>query len=113
MAQDDFANGVGTYLVSFDAVPAVKMADIKKELGKFKLEKVAFKLTAKVVEKDRKYSAGAFELKGSEEVLAKLADFLKAKKSLLVLVGDLSEDEKGKQAITLASVSEPEKPKGK
>ena len=112
VAQDDFSNGVGTYIVKFDAPPAVKMADIKKEIGKYKLEKVQFKITSKVVEKDKQYTAGAFLLKDAqgETVLAKVADFLKAKKSLLVLTGTLVEDDKGKQTLELTKADEVSKP---
>ena len=98
-------------------MPVVKIADVKKELGKFKLEKVAFKITSKVTEKDKQYSAGTFLLKDApddaDDCIAKVADFLKAKKSMLVLTGLLAEDDKGKQTLELTKVDEVSKPEKK
>ena len=100
--------------MKFDALPAVKIADVKKEIGKFKLDKVAFKITSKVTEKDKQYTAGAFLLKDAagdaDDCIAKVADFLKAKKSTLVLIGNLVEDDKGKQTLELTKVDEVTKP---
>lgn len=116
MAQDNFEKGVGTYIVSFDAAPMVKLADVKKEIGKYKLEKVEVKITGRVVERNKKYYAGSYllaksEEKDAEDMLAKVAEFLKAKKSVLVLVGILSEDAKGIQTLTVTKVGEMDKKK--
>ena len=101
--------------MKFDAMPTgVTMAAVKKEVGKFKVEKVSFKITSKVVEKDKKYIAGAFLLADAsgdtDDCLAKVAEFLKAKKTLLVLAGWLVEDEKGKQTLELTKCDEVTKP---
>lgn len=107
---------MGTYVVSFDTPPMVRLADIKKEVGRYKLEKVEVKITNRVVEKNKKYYTGPILLANStesnaEDHLAKVAEFLKAKKSILVLVGILTEDDRGAQTLTLSKVSVPEKKK--
>lgn len=95
-------------------MPAVTMAAVKKEVGKYKLEKVSIKITSKVVEKDKKYTAGTFLLADAsgdaDDCIAKVGEFLKAKKSLLVLTGWLVEDEKGKQTLELTKCDEVTKP---
>ena len=49
VSQDDFQAGVATFIVTFDAQPKVKMADIKKEVGKYVLKEVAGLKGKKVV----------------------------------------------------------------
>ncbi len=109
--QDDFASGVGTYLVTFDAAPAVKMADIKTNVGKYKLEKIKMKVTGKAAEKNKVWSVGTLALakaKEGDDLLPKVAE-LKGK--VLILVGFLAEDDKGKQSLELTSVEEVAKKK--
>jgi hypothetical protein len=106
VSQDDFSNGVGTYAIKFDAPPAVKMADISKEIGKYKLEKVTQKLTGKAVEKNKAWMLGATTLTG--DMTSKLAE-LKGK--VVIVVGTLTEDAKGKQCLELSSVEEVAKKK--
>jgi hypothetical protein len=104
--------------VKFDAPPAVKLADIKKEIVRGQMGKVEYKITSKVVEKggekEKTYTAGTFLLKDAagdaDDVLVKVADFLKAKKSVLVLTGVLTEDDKGKQTLELTKADEVTKP---
>jgi hypothetical protein len=100
-AQDDFNKGVGTYIVTFDAMPKVKLADIKKEVGKYKLETTSLKITVVA----GGHTVGDMVLANpKDEDLLKTLDELKGKK--VVLSGLLSEDEKGKQTLTLAKVTE-------
>lgn len=80
-------------------MPLVKMSDIKSAVGKYKLEKTQLKITYKAVEKNKKWVAGPYLLTGEET--AKLAE-LKGK--LLILVGNLSEGEKGVPSLELTSV---------
>jgi hypothetical protein len=101
VTQEDFSGGVATFLVKFDAPPAVKMADIKKEVGKYNIDKVGMKLTGKAAEKDKGWSIGNVALTG--DMTSKLAE-LKGK--TVVVTGALTEDEKGKQSLALASVEE-------
>ncbi len=106
------AKGAGSWVVSFTGQPKVKMADLKKELGKYKVDKVNAKITAKVTEKDKAYSAGDLALangKDAGDVLADVAKLLGEKKDTLVLSGTLTEDDKGKQTLALSKVSEPAK----
>ena len=100
-AQDDFNKGTGTYIVSFAAAPKVKLADVKKEVGKYKLESTSMKITVVA----GGHTVGDIALANpKDEDLLKALDGLKGKK--VVLSGLLSEDEKGKQTLTLAKVSE-------
>jgi len=92
---------VATYKVKFDAMPAVKTSDVKSAVGKYKLEKIQLKVTGKAVEKNKKWVAGNYLLTGDET--AKLTE-LKGK--LLVLVGNLTEGEKGIPTLELTSVEE-------
>lgn len=104
--QDDFASGVGTYIVTFDTPPVLKMADIKTNVGKYKLEKLKMKVTGKAVEKNKVWTVGALSLakaKEGEDLLPKVAE-LKGK--VLILVGFFVEDDKGKQCLELTSVEE-------
>ena len=107
MTQEDFTAGVATFQVKFDAPPAVKMADIKKEVGKYKLDKVGMKLTGKAVEKSKVWMIGNVALTG--DMTAQVAE-LKGK--VIIVTGAMSEDDKGKQSLALASVEEMPK-KGK
>jgi len=101
VTQEDFNAGVATFQVKFDAPPAVKMADIKKEVGKYKVDKVAMKLTGKAVEKDKAWSIGNVALTG--DMTSKLAE-LKGKP--VIVAGAMTEDDKGKQSLALTSVEE-------
>ncbi|HEX7899462.1 MAG TPA: hypothetical protein VF950_16970 [Planctomycetota bacterium] len=104
MTQEDFNAGVATFQVKFDAPPAVKMADIKKEVGKYKLDKVGLKLTGKAAQKGEAWSMGNVALTG--EMTSKLAE-LKGK--TLIVVGAMTEDDKGKQSLALTGVEEMKK----
>ena len=99
VSQDDFQAGVATFIVTFDAQPKVKMADIKKEVGKYKLDQVKLKFTTMAPEGDK---VGDLTLKG-EDVLKEVAG-LKGKK--VVLSGVLTEDDKGAQTLALSKVAE-------
>lgn len=106
-SQDDFVKPIGVFLVNFDELPKTKMADIKKVLGNYKLDKVEAKLTSKAVEKDKKWYVGDIALETSKE-----GDLLKevaAKaEQMWVLSGVLTEDDKGNRTLTLAK-AEPAK----
>jgi len=99
VSQDDFSAGVATFIVTFDAQPKVKIADVQKEVGKYKLDQVKMKFTTNAPEGAK---VGDLALKGDEQ-LKELAG-LKGKK--VVLSGVLSEDDKGAQTLTLSKVAE-------
>ncbi len=101
VSQDDFSGGVATFIVKFDAPPAVTIAQIKKEVGKYKVDKVGLKLTGKAVEKDKVWMLGNVALTG--EMTSKVAE-LKGK--TIIVSGALSEDDKGKQSLELSKVEE-------
>ena len=92
--------------MKFDAPPAVTMAAITKEVGKYKVDKIGMKLTGKAVEKNKAWSIGNVGLTG--DMTSKVAE-LKGK--VLIVVGTLSEDDKGKQSLELTSVEEVAKKK--
>jgi hypothetical protein len=98
VSQDDFAAGVGTYVVTFDAPPAAKVADVKAAIGKYKVEEVRMKLTTKAPEGTK---VGDLTLAGDEQL--KELQSLQGKK--VVLSGVLSDGEKGR-TLTLSKVSE-------
>ena len=98
VAQDDFSAGVGTYIVSFDALPTATVADVKKEIGKYKVEEVRLKITVKAPEGNK---VGDITLAG-DDCLKELKE-LKGKK--VVLSGVLTDDGKGR-LLTLSKVSE-------
>lgn len=104
MSQEDFNAGVAVFLVKFNAPPAVPMAAIKKEVGKYTLDKVGMKLTGKAAEKNKVWHLGNVALTG--DMTAQVAE-LKGK--VIIVTGVLSEDDKGKQSIALASVEESKK----
>ena len=87
--------------MKFDAAPAVTKAAITKEVGKYKVDKIAMKLTGKAVEKNKVWTMGNVGLTG--DMTSKVAE-LKGK--VLIVVGALSEDEKGRQMLELTSVEE-------
>jgi len=95
---------VATFLVKYDASPVVTVAAVKKEVGKYKVDKIALKLTGKATEKDKVWSLGTITLTG--DMTSKVAE-LKGK--TIVVVGVLSDDDKGKQSLALTSVEEPKK----
>ena len=97
-SQDDFSAGVGTYIVTFDALPAATVADVKKEMGKYKLEEVRLKITTKAPEG---HKVGDITLTG-DDCLKELKE-LKGKKVLLS--GVLTDEGKGRQ-LALTKVSE-------
>lgn len=101
VSQEDFNAGVATFLVKFGAPPAVNMAAIKKEVGKYKVDKVAMKLTGKATMKKDVWSIGKVALTG--DMTSKVAE-LKGK--TLIVCGVLSEDEKGNQSLALTNVEE-------
>jgi len=91
--------------VKFDAQPAIPIATVKKEVGKYKVDKIALKLTGKATEKDKAWYMGAITLTG--DMTSKVAE-LKGK--VIVVTGILSDDEKtNKQSLAVASVEEPKK----
>ena len=92
--------------MKFDAAPTVTTAAIKKEVGKYKVDKIGMKLTGKAVEKNKVWTLGNVALTG--DMTSKVAE-LKGK--VLIVVGALSEDEKGKQSLELTSVEELQKKK--
>ncbi|HYE97794.1 MAG TPA: hypothetical protein VEJ18_02735 [Planctomycetota bacterium] len=100
MSQEDFSGGVATFLVKFDAPPAVPMAAIKKEVGKYTIDKVGMKLTGKATEKKDVWHLGNVALTG--DMTSKVAE-LKGK--VIIVTGTLTED-KGRQSLDLASVDE-------
>ena|SRR5579863_2705653 len=101
VSQDDFSAGVGTYIVTFDAPPKVKIAEVKKELGKYKVEEVRLKITTKA----EGNKAGDLTLANpKDEDLLKDVKAMGGKK--VVLSGVLSEDDKGNRTLTLSRVAE-------
>ena len=98
VSQDDFSAGVGTYIVTFDATPKATVADVKKEMGKYKLEEVKMKITVKAPEGTK---IGDITLAG-DECLNELKE-LKGKK--VVLTGVLTDEDKGRK-LTLSKVAE-------
>src|SRR6185295_18217267 len=98
VSQDDFAAGTGTYIVTFDAPPAAKVADVKAAIGKYKVEEVRMKMTTTAPEGDK---VGDLSLAG-EDGLKQLKE-LKGKK--VVLSGVLTDTEKGR-TLTLSKVTE-------
>ena len=102
VSQDDFSAGTATFIVTFDAQPKVKMADIRKEVGKYKLDQVKMKFTTMAPEGAK---AGDLTLANpKDEDLLKEVATLKGKK--VVLSGVLAEDDKGAQTLTLSKVAE-------
>ena len=102
VSQDDFSAGVGTYVVTFDAPPKVKIADVKKEIGKYKIEEVRMKITTKA-EGNKAGDVTLANPKGGDDLLKEVAA-LKGKK--VTLSGVLSEDDKGGRTLTLSKVTE-------
>jgi hypothetical protein len=103
--QDDFQKGTGVYIQKFKGNPSVKIAQIQKEVGSYKVTKVQATITSKVAEKDGKWMAGAFALANPKD-----DDCLKVVKEkhdkTLLLSGVVTEDDKGNQTITLSKVAE-------
>ena len=87
--------------MKFDAPPAVTTAAIKTQVGKYKVDKIGMKLTGKAVEKNKVWTMGNVALTG--DMTSKVAE-LKGK--VLIVVGTLTEDEKGRQSLELTSVEE-------
>ena len=101
VAQDDFQKGVGTYIVKFDAVPAVKPEDVKKALPKYKIDSTGLKITAAI---DDPSKVGDIRLANpADEDLLKEVAALKGKKA--VLSGTLTADDKGQRTLTLSKVA--------
>ena len=98
VSQDDFAAGVGTYIVTFDAPPAAKVADVRAAIGKYKIEEVRMKMTTAAPEGDK---VGDLTLAG-EDGLKQLKE-LQGKK--VVLSGVLTDTDKGR-TLTLSKVTE-------
>jgi hypothetical protein len=99
VSQDDFSGGVATYIVTFEAPPMATVADVKKQVGKYKLEEVRLKLTLPKAPKGTK--VGDLTLAG-DECLAELKA-LEGKK--VVISGVLTDEPKGRK-LTLSKVSE-------
>ena len=99
--QDDFQRGVGTYIVKFDAVPAVKPEDVKKALPKYKIESTGLKLTVPI--DDPTQVSGIRLANPPDEDLLKEVAALKGKKA--VLSGTLTADDKGQRTLTLSKVA--------
>ena len=108
VSQDDFVKGVGTFIVTFDELPKTKMAEIRKEIGGYKLDKVVARITSKVVEKDKKWSAGDLALDNPKDADL-LKDVAAKAEESWVLTGALTEDEKGNRLLTLSKVAVAEK----
>lgn len=102
VSQDDFSAGVGTYIVAFEAPPKVKVADVRKELGKYKLEEVRMKITTKAPEGGKLGDLTLANPK-DEDLLKEVASH-KGKKVLLS--GVLTDDDKGNRTLTLSKVTE-------
>ncbi|MBI3855912.1 MAG: hypothetical protein HY293_09515 [Planctomycetes bacterium] len=100
VSQDDFAAGVGTYIVHFDAPPKVSIADVKKNVGKYKVEEIRLKITVKAPAEGKQ--VGDLTLAGDDQ----LKELAALKGKMVVLSGVLSEDDKGKQTLTLSKVAE-------
>ena len=98
VSQDDFAAGVGTYIVTFDAPPAAKIADVKAVLGKYKIEEVRMKFTTAAPEGDK---VGDLTLAGDDGL--KQIKELQGKK--VVLSGVLTDEGSGRK-LTLSKVAE-------
>ena len=101
VAQDDFQKGVGTYVVKFDAIPAVKPEEVKKALPKYKIVSTRLKITA-MIEDSAKVADIVLANPKDEDLLKEVAA-LKGKKA--VLSGDLTADDKGQRTLTLSKVS--------
>jgi hypothetical protein len=91
---------VATFKVKWDAMPAVKLSDVKSAVGKYKLDKTQLKVTGKAVEKNKKWILGNYLLSGDTEKLSEL------KGKALVVVGTLAEGEKAVPTIEVTSVEE-------
>jgi hypothetical protein len=98
--QDDISQGVGTFVVVYPELPKVKIADIKKEVGKYQIVKVGLKVTATVA--DNKIGAIALANPKDEDLLKEVAANGGKK---LVVSGTLTEDDKGAQTLTLSKVA--------
>jgi len=99
VSQDDFSAGVGTYIVTFDATPKATIADVKKEIGKYKLEEVKLKITVTAPEGTK---IGDITLAG-DDCLKELKE-LKGKK--VILSGVLTDQEKEGRLLTLSKVTD-------
>ena len=102
VVQDDFNKGIGVFRVIFKAPPTVKIADVKKELGKYKLDKVEFKITGRIKKVRNKFAIGNWLLEGppgesKDNPMAKIAELQKSRK-ICIIWGLVKEDEKGKQS---------------
>lgn len=91
---------MATFKVKYDAMPAVKLSDVKSAVGKYKLDKTQLKITGKAVEKSKKWVSGNYLLTGDTAKLAEL------KGKVLILVGNLTEGEKGIPTLELTSVEQ-------
>jgi|SRR5688572_22423348 len=98
VSQDDFSAGVGTYIVTFDAPPAAKVAEVKAAAGKYKLDEVRLKITVKAPEGTK---LGDITLTG-DDCLKELKE-LKGKK--VVLSGVLTDTDKGR-GLALSKVTD-------
>jgi hypothetical protein len=106
VSQDDFQKGTGIYIVSFEEIPKVKMAEIQKELGGYKLVKVEAKITSKVAKMDEKWFAGDWALANAKDV-DPMKDVAAKPEEVWLLTGLLSEDDKGGRTLTLSKAELP------
>ena len=84
------------------------MAEIRKEIGSYKLDQVSAKLTSKVTSKDSAWFVGDIALANPKD-----GDLLKEisgkAEETWVLSGALTEDEKGNRLLTLSKAAVVEK----
>lgn len=110
VVQDDFNKGIGIFRVICKAPPAVKTGDVKKVLGRYKLDKVEFKVTGRISKKRDKYYISRWLLENptgenAPDNLAKVAELQKARK-IVILWGLVKEDARGKQTLAVSKVSQ-------
>ena len=107
VVQDDFNKGVGVFRVICKAPPTVKIDDVKKTIGRYKVDKVEFKVTGRISKKRDKYYISRWLLENPEgkDILAQVAELQKAKK-IVILWGLVKEDAKGKQSLAVSKVTQ-------
>lgn len=99
--QDEFQAGKAQFTVSYEAVPALKPSQVKKEIGMYTLDKVRAKITVKITEADGVRRAGPYALAKGDEDPAALGVG-----STYTVRGELKEDEKGAVTLVLARFDE-------
>ena len=95
--QEAYTPGVGIFSVTFDQPPLLKPSAVAKELGAYKLDRLRARVTAAVEEKDGALRAAGYAIaKGDVDVLPG---------KTYLLVGIVSEDEKGSLTLTLSKAT--------